>query len=370
MRGIAAVGVLVSHVAFATGVVGTPVWGGWLSRLEGFVNVFFVLSGFVLFRPYALAAASGGPWPRPGRYLVRRALRILPAYWVLLVVGFLVVTDGIPDPLTWLRHATLTHTYWPAPFLPGVAIAWTLAVEVVFYALLPVVAMLLLRRRWRPVTTVVVLLLTGFAASIGWLSQLQPGQLSVYLHTNWFPSFAMCFAVGMALAVARVAGWRGLHHAGRAGWVCWGLALELYAFSVYLAGPLGGLGIPTARDYIVKELLYLGFATLLLLPLVAGAPPSMSRILGTPVLRWVGTVSYGLFLWHLTVIELIADVRGPLWGTDTRALLALTLAGGLALAAVSWYAIERPALRLADRITIRPAAGHSRAAVPLVRPRG
>ncbi len=380
MRGLAAAGVLVSHVAFATGAVGAPLWGGWLSRLEGFVNVFFVLSGFVLFRPYVVAAARGGAWPATGRYVIRRALRILPAYWVLVGVCLLVLLDEAPDPLTWLRHLTLGQYFVAAPFVPGVAIAWTLAVEVVFYALLPVVAFLLLRRRgvvayrrWRPGRSVAFLVVVGLAVSVGWLSQLRPGRLNVYLHTMWFPSFAMCFAVGMAMAVASVAlrtstaprAWAVLDEIGRAPWVCWGIAAELYALSVYLAGPLGGLGIPTAGNYITKELLFLGFATLLLLPVVfgrgeavggtAGSATGLGLLLSQPALRWLGTVSYGLFLWHLTVIEVIAAVDGPLWGASTGRLLLLTLAGGLVLAAASWYIVERPAQRLGERL-VAPVA--------------
>src|SRR5258706_4968313 len=71
LRGIAATGVVVTHVSFATGAIGLAFWGGWLSRLEGFVNVFFVLSGFVLFRPYAAATAAGTLRPSIRTYVVR-----------------------------------------------------------------------------------------------------------------------------------------------------------------------------------------------------------------------------------------------------------------------------------------------------------
>jgi peptidoglycan/LPS O-acetylase OafA/YrhL len=368
MRGIAAVGVLVSHVAFSTGYVGTPFWGGWASRLEGFVNLFFILSGFVLFRPYAAASAGRGSWPSVRRYVVRRIFRIVPAYWAVVVVSFLTVTDGIPNPAIWLRHLTFTQYYTLMPLLPGVGMAWTLTVEVVFYALLPLVAIALLRHGWRPVRTVVILLVVGFALSIGWLSQLRPGRLDVYLHTLWFPGYAMCFAIGMALAVVSVAlqtataprRWSVLDHLGQAPWACWAIAVGLFALSTSAAGVLGGLGIPTAGDYVAKELLFLGFSTFLLLPVIFGPRTSLDTLLSHPLLRWVGTVSYGLFLWNLWVIDVVAKARGSLWGTDVLPLLLLTLAGGLGLAALSWYTLERPAQRLGDRILTRLAASSAR----------
>jgi peptidoglycan/LPS O-acetylase OafA/YrhL len=294
-------------------------------------------------------------------------LRILPAYWLLLVVCFLTVTDGVPDLATWVRHATLTQTYTPQPLLPGVGIAWTLVVEAVFYALLPLVAIALLRRRWRPARTVVILLAVGFGTSIGWLSQIRPGRLSVYLHANWFPAFAMCFAVGMAMAVASVAlhtgtaprRWAVLDHVGRAPWACWAIGVGLFGLSTSAAGPLGGLGIPTAGDLVAEQLFYLGAGAFLLLPMVFGrVRTSLHTVLAHPVPHWVGIVSYGLFLWHPTVVEAIAAVQGPLWGTSTVRLFLLTLVGGLAFAAVSWYAVERPALRLGERL-VRARTGRA-----------
>jgi peptidoglycan/LPS O-acetylase OafA/YrhL len=354
--------------------------------MEGFVSLFFVLSGFVLFRPYAVAAAVGSPWPGVGRYALRRVLRILPAYWLLVVVCFLTVTDEVPDLGTWIRHLTLTQHYTQQPLLPGVGIAWTLVVEAVFYALLPALAVGLFGRAgrrhpavWRPGRTVAIQLAAGFVISIAWLSQIRPGRLSVFLHANWFPSFAMCFAVGMAMAVASVARhtgtaprrWAVLDHLGQAPWACASIGVGLFALSTSAAGPLGGLGIPTAGDLVAEQLLYLGASTFILLPVVFGARRTgLHAVLAHPVPHWVGTVSYGLFLWHPTVVHAIAAVQGPPWGTSTVRLFLLTLAGGLLLAAVSWYGVERPALRLGDRLIARARARASRsralAAAPAV----
>src|SRR4051812_26100870 len=82
LRVVGAAAVVGVHVGFNTGAVYQGVWGGVLARLDVGVAIFFVLSGFLLFRPFALARATGARRPGTGRYLWRRALRILPAYWL------------------------------------------------------------------------------------------------------------------------------------------------------------------------------------------------------------------------------------------------------------------------------------------------
>jgi len=195
LRAIAATGILLSHVSFATALIGLPFWGAWLSRLEAFVTFFFMLSGFVLFRPYAAAHVAGGARPSMQIHFIRRVLRIVPAYWALVIVSLLFVVNEIPDAVTWVRHLTFTQFYPSGPLLAGVGPAWTLTVEVVFYLILPFAAPAVLGRRWRPVRTATILTVFGFAMSIGWLSQVRPGRLSIYIHPNWFPAFAMSFAV-------------------------------------------------------------------------------------------------------------------------------------------------------------------------------
>jgi peptidoglycan/LPS O-acetylase OafA/YrhL len=364
LRGIAAFGVLTSHVAFATGAVATPFWGAWSSRFEAFVTFFFMLSGFVLSRPYVAASAGRARWPSLLQFYVRRLVRITPAYWTLVVVSFLFLTDTRPDLVTWVKHLTYTQFYPKGKLLEGVGPAWTLTVEAAFYAFLPITAFLVLRRKWRPVRAAIVLMVVGLGISIGWLSQVRPGRLSVYIHPTWFPAFAMAFAAGMTLAVANVAlrtgtaprWWSVLDRVGAAPWACWFVALGLMGLSTTAAGPLGGLGLPNAGDLIVKQLLYVGFAVFLVLPVIFGPATSQDKVLAHPVLRWVGQVSLGLFLWHIVVIDIIKIVYGPVFGANTLWVLVRTAAGGLLCAAASWYLIEKPTQRLAQRLLARRTA--------------
>ena len=89
LRAIAALLVVVVHVGAASGFTFRSSLGQYTSRGEIGVSVFFLISGFLLYRPFAAAALAGRPGPNVRSYLVRRALRIVPLYWVALVVTYL-----------------------------------------------------------------------------------------------------------------------------------------------------------------------------------------------------------------------------------------------------------------------------------------
>src|SRR5690348_13119201 len=114
LRAVGAAVVVGAHVGFATGATADPAWGGLLARMDVGVCLFFVLSGFLLFRPYAYATAQQNSRPGAGRYLWRRARRILPAYWLTVVVCLAVLPGNAAVPADdWLRFATLTQIYAP-----------------------------------------------------------------------------------------------------------------------------------------------------------------------------------------------------------------------------------------------------------------
>src|SRR3954453_13942377 len=86
LRAVAALSVLVTHTAFLSGFNGHGLLGGITARLDVGVALFFVISGFLLYRPFVAARMGGRGGPRAGLYFRRRALRILPAYWLALTV--------------------------------------------------------------------------------------------------------------------------------------------------------------------------------------------------------------------------------------------------------------------------------------------
>src|SRR4051794_17296100 len=142
LRGLAALGVLVLHVwMFSYGDSGKPPKGlldFTLGELRLGVQLFFVLSGYLIFRPFVAAALDGARRaPRLGRYAIRRAARILPGYWVALAGSFLLLrhlghpmqvdADRLPVFLLFAQnHFEETIKHLDPPM-------WTLAIGLPFY---------------------------------------------------------------------------------------------------------------------------------------------------------------------------------------------------------------------------------------------
>jgi peptidoglycan/LPS O-acetylase OafA/YrhL len=213
IRAIAALTVVGYHAAYlshidATGSASAP----FLSRLDVGVTIFFLLSGFLLYRPFVRARLRGEPSPGAGAYGWRRALRILPAYWVALTVLALILHQRDTFIATHaLAYYGLAQTYTDVA-LGGIAQAWTLNVEVCFYALLPLWA-LLLRRIRVPATVraelvaLAVLALVGIAWNVAWtVTAADPHRANVARPLIFLPAFFDHFALGMALAVVSVGG--------------------------------------------------------------------------------------------------------------------------------------------------------------------
>ena len=193
LRAVGAAAVVGTHVGFTTGATAQGVTGGFLARLDVGVAIFFVLSGFLLFRPFADAAAVGSKSPNMGRYLWRRAVRILPAYWVAVVACLILLPQNRPATSgDWIRYTTLGQIYYPDANRHGLTQTWSLAVEAVFYLLLPVLVFATVRRRWRPVRTAVVITAGGVVTTVGWLVAVSVGALDYTLHAAWLPTFAIC----------------------------------------------------------------------------------------------------------------------------------------------------------------------------------
>src|SRR5699024_7551135 len=148
VRALSALAVLYSRAAFWTGRYAEDTAGYISSRLEVAVPVFCALSACLLFRPWAAMLRGDrdtpvGRAPALGRYLYRRARRILPAYWLTVVVVYLVylVREAGPFGRGWegfVRNMTLTQLYGYGHQHDSLTQNWSLAIEVAFYLALPV----------------------------------------------------------------------------------------------------------------------------------------------------------------------------------------------------------------------------------------
>jgi peptidoglycan/LPS O-acetylase OafA/YrhL len=339
MRACAAMGVVLTHVAFQTGTTGAVV-GRLLHRFDLAVAVFFALSGFLLWRGHAAAARGQRNRPPTGHYLRSRLVRIMPGYVVAVVVILTLLPEANHASWTvWWANLTLTQVYVPLTLTAGLTQMWSLSVEVSFYLALPILALL---ARRLPVRARVPVIAAVALASLGWgLLPIHTGPGVNFL--NWPPAYASWFAAGMLLAEWTVSppGWA--HKLARNRLAVFGIALAAYLIS---ASPLAGpkdLVPATLGQFVIRTSMGAIVAGALLAPLVLDRPDTPHRILGSRFMVTLGRWSYGLFVWHLAALVMVFPMVGRfMFNGNLIVTLVLTLVLGFAMAAVSYALIESP----------------------------
>ena len=342
IRAVAAILVVATHAAYTTGKYIEGYLGLVYSRMEIGVPIFFVLSGFLLFRPWVKSAATDGPEPSVRRYAWHRVRRIMPAYIVTVLIAYIVYHFRMAGPNfghTWiglLRNLTLTQIY-TSNYLKGylhqgLTQMWSLAVEVAFYVALPLLAYFLLvvvcRRQWRP---------TRLLWGLGALALITPAWLTlVHLTTSvpngmrlWLPTYLILFLAGMSLTVLQAMGAR-----------CYAfIALPLAVICYFIAStPIAGdattspLGLSQA---LYKAVFYAAIAALAVAPLALGDHGWYCRFLATRPMVWLGEISYEIFLIHLVTME-IAMVDVVHYHVYTGSMLNLFVATLVLTIPLAW----------------------------------
>jgi peptidoglycan/LPS O-acetylase OafA/YrhL len=368
LRAIAALAVVATHAAYWTGRYADHGTGLVWARLEIGVAIFFALSGFLLFRPWVAALAAGGAAPSTRGYLVKRALRVLPAYWVTVVLAYVLVPSTVgTGGEAFVRSLTLTQVYGADLQHLGLTQMWSLTAEVAFYLLLPLLALMLCRGlaggRWRPARLYAGCLLLA-AAGVGWLVLTRTAWEVDASAIWWLPNYLAWFAGGMALAVAAVRHELGTEPPGR-----FALAVEASPGSVLVvaaglfvvaATPVAGAATTMpwpVWDSVLKSLLYAAASVLLLAPLVLGTGTRATAWLVSGPMQLLGRISYPIFLLHLIVIEGVMRALGyPVFTGSTGYVLAGTLAATLPLAWLMHRLVERPVSRWRPGRSGAPAA--------------
>lgn len=377
LRAVAAWLVLLSHVAFWTGAGAHGTVGGLAVRGELGVAVFFALSAFLLSAPFVRRALGGSARWSVGRYLVRRAARILPAYLLALagVVAVAAYLGGaaasVLDAPTVLVHLVIGQG-WTGRTFQSFTQTWSLTTEVTFYLLLPLMALATapLVRSAEPRVAVrrLLLLCAGVAVAglaVQSLSALVPDpQWSGALATS-AAGHAAWFAVGVAVTVLVEAERLGVRVSARplltvlrtspGTLVVLALVVWLVA-STPVAGPRG-IEPSSAAESLVAELLYGVVAGCLLLAAVS--PGVTEAIAASPVAgaaRWLGDISYAVFLWHVLVLQVVfaaLDLR--LFAAPFGPVLLLVTIVSVGLGHLSWSLLEAPVLDRAHRDAAAPA---------------
>ena len=381
LRAVAATSILVFHCwVFSSPAVldwnlgpATP----FVQPLQGGVTLFFVLSGFLLYRPIVRAILDGEQVPSARSYLRNRALRIIPAYWVILLVVVAVLhsatvhatdagiaTGHLGDPRTIAADLTLTQTYDPRTIWSGIPPAWSLTIELAFYLSLPLLA-LVAARVARVYATNRGRIVAVFTPAVGLFLFGVLGKISVALFSDgperavsadWhsvldrsFLTHADLFAFGMAVAVCLL--------------VCDRLRRPLPHVLTRLIGrPLAYAGLPTLvlgyyllPPYVFDSAVAL-FASLLLLrvlrPTEGGGD---ARRTGFLTRRWTlacGRISYSIFLWNYPVLAFLKNHHVLATGNDAPAFvvnMAIAVPIVIGLSCLTYRFVEAPALALKKR---------------------
>lgn len=341
LRAFAACGVLVFHVIIV-GWHDFPHDGAWSVLRFGWVGVdlFFVVSGFVIGHS-AVSRWRAAPQSFAGDYWRHRLLRIVPAYFVALAAWIAIMQPPfLAHPLTAARqiltHVTFTHSFWRDTHGSIDGPTWSLAIEMQFYAAVAVlVAWLAVAPKWRIVAYAFVLS-WAWRAFVFW--RHAGDDMAVIVYSGQLPGCLDEFALGIALA-RYVLERRTTPARSGAAWLaaaCVTGVLTWWLLRAYYQVFWQSAWLVT----FWRTLLGLAFACLV--GVAVFLPQSWARERAAP-LRYVGQISYGIYLWHYTFIEMLAGRIGSL------ALLAVTATATFLVAAASWHWLEQPLMALARR---------------------
>lgn len=319
------------------------------------VDLFFVLSGFLLSLPFAQAALANTAKTPLSTYYKRRLLRVFPAYYaqlgIILITGAWFLTWKPLNGASLLAHLGMFFNIGSDPVRPLVGIWWTLPVELAFYLLLPFIAVFLRPARW------LVFLLSCFALSVLyrlWCVEHFASAASggVFLAASHLPGSLPEFLLGASAAL--LVRWLAIHGIKKPSPIVLdGLFITATALAVFW---LAGILFPNGATY------WSGHWSMLVAPIALGLPLSLmvislywgSRIgrllLANRFMYFIGLISYSLYLWHFVVMQQAGVVFGDDWAQLSQLTRFLASTGlVITVSALSYYLIERPFFRLAHQ---------------------
>lgn len=351
LRALAALSVLTAHVWLYFKLFGPSAYAPFLHGVVAGgglgVQLFFALSGYLIFRPFARRDFGPGGRIDLKTYALNRALRILPLYWVA-IVALMIATQHGGSFTQWWRFGLFAESFWTSTAQTVDGPMWSVVVEIHFYILLPVIAWVLSRiTRGNRAYAIALVLLAGLV-SVGFRS-LHPSPWLVWEFS--LPATFYGFVPGMVLALLQI-GWeertprfvRGLAGAADA-WLVLGIGLWL---------------VVCWEQTLAVEVI--PFAAFLVVGAVVLAPGAgrLVAVLDIRPLALIGVVSYSIYIWHVPIISEL--VRVSALARSFPLLFVNALFSSLVAATASYFLVERPALRL-RRAWAKPSGAGTRTAV-------
>ncbi len=369
MRGIAVLLVLWYHVWEISWLPAPFSWMQFIPE-TGFIGVhlFFFLSGFVIAYPFVRAQAAEQPRPGWRHFYYRRFIKIAPSYLLSIVLAYtlgyaaMVRYGATPVWQEVLTHLLFIHTWWPQTYGSINGVLWTLAVEVEFYALFPLIWYAFRRA---PLATAAIMIGISIAWR-AWTYHCCDINTFALLSEN-LPGYLGIFACGMLSAWSFVRFGHRLR-AARVSLMMPGMMIAgIVALGTLLITLFNQRTLPQWEAFgqiYTRELYGLAFAAIAFGSLCA--PARWQVLLANAPLRFLAIISYNLYLYHQLVARLLVSAhlppyRGdphvsPSWGLRyTIVAFVVTVAQ----AAIVTYAFERPLLQLREPRLIIARRGHS-----------
>lgn len=368
LRVLAAFGVISAHVGSEYGPSNNLV-AYYGSAAYPALIVFFTISGFLVYRPFARAAMVPRSTPKTDRsttfwvYILRRVLRIFPLYWAVLGTTVLVRGGGnLEGPVDWIQAVFLLPFPNPSTLLQGpLGIAmWTLAIELPFYVIVPLYAagVKKLHRSVVPrmgafeLQVAAVVAVLAFIFSLGLIFG---GELA-------FPVMSLPIGMLFAILETRQAEQKRRYRPIRFLADNWWLCLLGYVALVFLGARLAldAFARPDVTDPFadIRNVYFpiqVSQALLLFVPIAFGRRRSLSvRFMAAAPLQILAPLTYGIYLWHVPLIHYTRDWFGPGFlgfpfpGTTGFGMPTLFLAIGLAI--TTFVLVELPAAKLRDAV--------------------
>ncbi len=360
LRAVAALLVIVYHVIEIGRWTSFPITGPLLVARAGWIGVdlFFVISGFVIGLSALQGHAREGTAFRAS-FARRRLARIVPLY-ALTALLFLLLVDPVllMQPVSTLAmhlgsHALFVHNLHPTTHGSINGPNWSVALEMQFYAAMMLAAPWMARRAPLRLLAGLILMAWAWRAAVVWIvSASEENAHRLHVFSSQLPGTLDAFGVGIALAMLVLAAGAGTGTRpgspphpllrrlapGWANFLLWGLASAvLFWLAMRTYWPRASYWNQPGMIIFWRTLLAVSFGCVVAAAVTFPQP----RALVLRPLRYLGQISYGLYLWHLPVLLTLVAIPGL---TGAR-LLSLVVAGTVVLSAFSWHCFEKPFLR-------------------------
>jgi peptidoglycan/LPS O-acetylase OafA/YrhL len=343
LRALAAGAVLLHHFFLANPPAKSLL--RYTHHLEFGVPVFFVISGFVLYRPWVDVGHGSIDAAAVLRYAGRRLARIVPAFWVALSLA---AAAGLSEGTTGAHPLTyygFLQVYSIHTAFNGLGVAWSLGTELTFYAVLPVLAIGVMRigGRWSTLAAVTLVVATLAVRYLSFSENLPALAFTLAGTLDWF-------VIGMALAAVAVRRPQLISRVNPAAALLTAIGLLVLMGALQLPWGVIAYNVnPSAGGSITAHLFY-GAIGLMFVLAAASAEHRRSglvaRLLRNRAAVWLGTVSYGIYLWHMPVIGEVSRIVGRGWlPNDNTVQLVAVAVGTTITASLSWILLERPIVR-------------------------